>query len=226
MPECAYCFKAYEKHIHLTRHERICGLVHHKRVTRDDDDEPLPSMRQLYEVLLHLVDENKRLKEKVGRLTVKQQREWSLEEAIGSAVPCQSFREWSKSLAATPEHLEYVFEHGRADGLAKLVGELFGGGVTTKPFRAFRQRKDTVYAFKEDGKWSKLENSEWELFINTLDKMLYVQFEEWQKAHATQLSEPKFQEIYLLNMSKLRSGRGEVTKVKRTVYATITESVS
>ena len=42
-------------------------------------------MRDLYEVVLHLVDENKRLQEKVGRLTVQQRRTWSLEEALGAA---------------------------------------------------------------------------------------------------------------------------------------------
>lgn len=219
MSECAFCFKRYKHRTHLVRHERICGLTHHRR-TCHDDDEPLPSVRQLYEVALHLLEENKRLKEKVGRLTIKQQREWSLDEALGGAVPRQTFREWRKALTARSEHLECAFEHGRTEGIVRMAKELVATPHRDLPIRAFQQRKDTVYAYGEDGKWSKLDSGDLTLLINTFDKMLRVEFARWQDANSARLGEPAFQEEFLENMRKLngRSTHGEATKVKRAMY--------
>lgn len=224
MPSCAFCAKEYKHRTLLLRHERICGITYEKR-TRDDD-ESTPSLRDLYEVVLHLVDENKRLQEKVKRLTTQQQRSWNLEEALGTHIPSQSFREWTKSLLATPRHLECVFDHGRVEGLTDMVTEFVESTSLDLPLRAFRQRKDTIYAY-DDGKWSKMETSDWNLFLNTLDKLLRIQFYQWQQENTSQLMNPTFQELYITNMRKLngKANQGEVTKVKRAMYTAITERV-
>ena len=218
MPACVYCAKEYKQRTLLTRHERVCGVTHRGRSR--DDDEALPSQRDLYEVVLHLLDKVGRLEEKVGRLTTQERRAWSLEEALGGAVPTQSFREWSKSLVATPQHIEHVFERGHAEGLVRMVKELLGAPSPDLPLRAFQQRKDTVYAYGADGKWEKLETGDWELFLKTLDKTLYVQFIRWQQAAVTQMSEAAFQDTYSANLNRMSgsSGHGEATKVKRAVY--------
>lgn len=222
MPQCAFCEKEYRNRTYLARHERICAFIHHRRI-REDVAEPLPSVRQLYEVVLHLVEENNRLKNKVARLTVKEQREWSLEEALGSAVPPQTFREWSKTLTATRSHLEAVFEHGRVEGISRMVTEMVSAAAANTnilPVRAFPQRKHAVYAYGENGKWSRLDNNDWQLFLNTLDKALRTQFAKWQQEHSEQLFEPTFQELLVANMNKLNTKtRGdEATKLKRVIY--------
>ena len=155
-----------------------------------------------------MVDENKRLKKRVERLAAQQRRAWSLEKAVGADIPRQSFREWCKSLAAAPRHLEHVFKHGRIEGFTYLATELIGEHREELPLRAFKERKDAVYAYGEEGKWSRLENSDWELFLNILDKLLRIQFNGWQDAHALQITNPAFQELYITNMCKL-NGKGE-----------------
>jgi hypothetical protein len=221
MPACAHCFKEYKQRTLLIRHERICGITQQSRSIRED--ESVPSNRDLYEVVLHLVDKVRRLEEKVGRLNVQQQRAWNLEEALGGDIPPHSFREWSKLLAATPRHLENIFEHGRTEGLIEMVTEMIGAQQKGTPLRAFRQRKDTVYAYGDDGKWSKLNKDDWDLFLNTLDKMLRVQFHQWQEANVSQMMQPAFQYTYLTNMRKLNgtANQGEAIKVKRAIYELI-----
>ena len=223
MPFCVHCAKEYKHQTCLIRHERICGITHKGR--NRSDDEPLPSVRDLYEVVLHLVEDNKRLKEKVDRLVIKQRQEWSLDEALQGNVPSQTFRQWSKCLVASREHLEYIFQHGRVQGLIQMVTALAKAPNNDLPIRAFKQKKDTVYGYNENGKWEKLSNDDWALFVNTLDKILRVEFTNWQEENTSRLFQPTFQDILVENMQKLNDKRhsNETIKVKQAIYKLISE---
>lgn len=224
MLSCETCGKCYKQRARLNRHERICSVTQGER-RELNEDEPLPTVRDLYEVVLHLVDENNRLKEKVSALTQRQQRAWTLKEAVGDATPCHSFREWCRSLVATEAQFEYLLMHGRTETYVNMVKDLVKMPAEELPLRSFDQRKDTVYAFGDDRTWRIMEGGDWTFLLDTLQKVLTIQSLEWQERTRPTMSEDKFNQLCVENSNKLTRGsdRGDATKVKRAIYAALLE---
>lgn len=219
MPECVYCGKSYNRNTLLVRHERTCSIVHRTQGERDLDEESLPSGRDQHEVIIYLVQEVRRLNEKVNRLTNQQNRQWNLEEAVGNTVPPQTFSEWSASFAVNREHLDHLFHHGRVEGFVHLVTQMMKTSHAELPLRAFSQKKDIVYAYDDGGKWSKLEAEDWQRFLNRVDQKMRFQFSRWSDEVKQLWSKAEYQEAYVENMKKLnKSHHGEASKVRRAMF--------
>ena len=54
---CIHCGKSYVKRVNLDKHVTICELLHNRRNTSlviEDEEEPLPSQRKLFHMLIEL----------------------------------------------------------------------------------------------------------------------------------------------------------------------------
>ena len=74
---CVYCGKSYKKITNLNKHVVVCDLIQKSKRRaltgsglriEDDEEEPLPSQRKMFEMLMELGQKYSRLEEKVDEI--------------------------------------------------------------------------------------------------------------------------------------------------------------
>ena len=148
-------------------------------------------------------------------------------------------------LAAIPpitrEHLELVFRHGFMDGMCAIIASSIAGA----PLRAYDEAPGLlVYETEPEPepepdatKWRPMTHSEFERFINRMQKLVMNEFVGWQQEHKERWHDPDFAEQYDANMLKVMgSGKGKsggcsnrdalIARMKPKVYAAIKRSAN
>ena len=71
---CVHCGKSYKKRENLNKHLNLCELLHKSKKAGPliiEDDEPLPSQRKMYQMLLELGQKYNRMEEKMEEMNKK-----------------------------------------------------------------------------------------------------------------------------------------------------------
>jgi hypothetical protein len=138
----------------------------------------------------------------------------------------------------TREHLELVFQHGFMDGVCAIIASSIAGA----PLRAYDEAPGLlVYETEPEQpdtiKWRPITHSEFERFINRVQKLVMNEFVGWQQEHKERWHDPDFAEQYDANMLKVMgSGKGKsggcsnrdalIARMKPKVYAAIKRSAN
>jgi hypothetical protein len=143
------------------------------------------------------------------------------------------------------EHLELVFQHGFMDGVCAIVASSIASD-NTAPLRAYDEAPGLLVVYETDPepepesqtiKWRPMTHSEFEQFINRMQKLVMNEFVSWQQEHKERWHDPDFAEQYDANMLKVMgSGKGKsggcsnrdmlMTRLKPKVYAAIKRSAN
>jgi len=162
------------------------------------------------------------------------------------------FSEWVPSLGRN--HLVLVFQHGFMDGMCAIIASMIAVS-SCAPLCAYDEAPGTMFVYEQshqphDGTgapekaftqktlaWRAMTHTEFEQFINRMQKRLMNEFVRWQQEHAAQLHEPDFAEQYDANLLKVTgSGKAKsggcsnrdmlMTRLKPKVYAAIKRSAN
>ena len=142
------------------------------------------------------------------------------------------------------EHLELVFQHGFIDGVCAIVASSIASD-NTAPLRAYDEAPGLLVVYETDPtdpesqtiKWRPITHSEFEQFINRMQKLVMNEFVSWQQEHKERWHDPDFAQQYDANMLKVMgSGKGKsggcsnrdmlMTRLKPKVYAAIKRSAN
>jgi len=143
------------------------------------------------------------------------------------------------------EHLEFVFQHGFMDGMCAIVASSIASD-NTAPLRAYDEAPGLLVVYETEPepepesqtfKWRPMTHSEFERFINRMQKLVMNEFVGWQQEHKERWHDPDFAEQYDANMLKVMgSGKGKsggcsnrdmlMTRLKPKVYAAIKRSAN
>jgi hypothetical protein len=142
------------------------------------------------------------------------------------------------------EHLELVFQHGFMDGVCAIVASSIASD-NTAPLRAYDEAPGLLVVYETDPtdpesqtiKWRPITHSEFEQFINRMQKLVMNEFVSWQQEHKERWHDPDFAQQYDANMLKVMgSGKGKsggcsnrdmlMTRLKPKVYAAIKRSAN
>jgi uncharacterized protein YeeX (DUF496 family) len=90
---CVNCGKSYVKKANLEKHLIICDLLQTSRkktkLIIEDDDEPLPTQRKMFEMLIELGQKYSKLEEKVyeiNKLVVKKKKKINVLEWLNANI--------------------------------------------------------------------------------------------------------------------------------------------
>jgi hypothetical protein len=149
------------------------------------------------------------------------------------------FSEWLPAIPAlSREHLERVFQHGFMDGLCAIIALCTAEG---RAIRAYDEAPGALFVYEGDADggraWRRMAHSEFERFINRMQKLLMNEFVRWQQEHRERWHEPDFAEQYDANLLKVTgSGKGKsggcsnrdmlMTRLKPKVYMAIKRSAN
>jgi hypothetical protein len=162
------------------------------------------------------------------------------------------FSDWLPAIPPiTREHLALVFQHGFMDGMCAIIASIVSPScppISSYPLCAYDEYPSTLFVYEQQQsdclgapekafttpicKWRPITHSEFERFINRMQKLLMNEFVRWQQEHAAQLHEPDFAEKYDANLLKVMgSGKSKsggcsnrdmlITRMKPKVYAAI-----
>jgi hypothetical protein len=188
--------------------------------------------------LLEWLNDNARLNDEAARLNGEAAR-------LNGEARLLPFSAW---LPAIPpinrEHLELVFQHGFMDGVCAIVASSIASD-NTAPLRAYDEAPGLLVVYETDPtdpesqtiKWRPITHSEFEQFINRMQKLVMNEFVSWQQEHKERWHDPDFAEQYDANMLKVMgSGKGKsggcsnrdmlMTRLKPKVYAAIKRSAN
>jgi len=161
--------------------------------------------------------------------------------------PSAVFSDWLTAVPAfTRDDLALVFQHGFIDGMCGIIA-----GKSCPPIRAYDEAPGTLFVYEHgdsddnnDGnngngnnRWRPMTHSEFERFINRMQKLLMNEFVGWQQEHKERWHEPDFAEQYDANLLKVTgSGKAKsggcsnrdmlITRMKPKVYAAIKRSAA
>jgi hypothetical protein len=176
--------------------------------------------------------------------------EWLNGTALRPALleALKPFAEWLPAIPPiTRDHLALVFQHGFMDGMCAIIASIVSPSC---PLCAYDEYPGTLFVYEKKEQyeclgapekaftttsscaWRPITHSEFERFINRMQKLLMNEFVRWQQEHTAQLHEADFAEKYDANLLKVTgSGKAKsggcsnrdmlITRMKPKVYAAI-----
>ena len=165
-----------------------------------------------------------------------------------------TFSDWLPPLDR--EHLALVFQHGFMDGMCAIIASLTSSNssyhpchpISSCPLCAYDEAPGTLFVYEEQTQpegapkevicaWRTITHTEFERFINRMQKLLMNEFVCWQQENEARLHESDFAEQYDANLLKVTgSGKAKsggcsnrdmlITRMKPKVYAAIKRTAS
>jgi hypothetical protein len=173
-----------------------------------------------------------------------------LEWLTAQPKPKAPFSVWLPAIPPlTREHLALVFQHGFMDGMCAIIASIVS---SSDPLCAYDEAPGTLFVHErpshEEGApekaatnnacvWRPMTRSEFEKFINRMQKLLMNEFVRWQQENKERWHDPDFAEQYDTNLLKVTgSGKAKsggcsnrdmlMTRMKSKVHAAIKRSAN
>ena len=196
---CVYCGKGYKTRTNLEKHLLLCEMLHKRSRSSIEDEEILPSQKQIYKLLLELGQKYNRLEEKVDEINkwvVNKKKKINILEWLTQNVdPILTFEHITEKIIITDEHIEFLLNNSFNDML-NLIFEttIYKMNENEKPIYGFIQNTNTLYIYDKDNDkninvWSKLTNDKLTRFLNKIQMKISKIFYEWKKTHEKEIKE-------------------------------------
>jgi hypothetical protein len=205
---CTYCYRSYKKKDNYDKHVQCCEFFYRSRREHVDIAyEPIPTQRELYQLVKELAYKCDKLQKKVDKLettnTNKQRKH--IADYLQEQTPQITAFQWAHQIEITQQHLETIFENSLIEGIAQSIRDHIHI-VSLLPFCAFSQKQNTIYIYNtplEDDhdatpQWHVMSNKEMDKIIYIISYKIMRAFMEWQQKNYQHLNneyedEPEFE---------------------------------
>jgi hypothetical protein len=153
---CIHCGKSYVKRANLDNHVIICELLHNRRNTSlviEDDEEPLPSQRKMFHMLIELGQKYNKLEEKVEELNkwvVKKKKKINILEWLNdNNTPNVLFDSIIDKIVVNEDDIKNLFESPFNDVLNDIFSRtIYNFNENENPMFAFVQKTNVFYIYE------------------------------------------------------------------------------
>ena len=188
---CSFCEKEFHcrKKTLYDRHIILCEVVHNSNKNKEEDEEEtIPTNKQMYKIIKELSIQNNKLKEKVNELEKIVQRGGMMKkvdilEKLNSnpVKPEYSFKDWVKNIVIEEEDIDKLI----TDNIVNVINTILSRNIDDdSPIISSDIKKTNIYIFTntDEIKWMKMENDDFLLLIKTLYKYLLTSYQtEWKE---------------------------------------------
>ena len=124
----------------------------------------------------------------------------------------ESFESWLQKIVVGMDDLEIMFEENLENASKELVKKNLKMDAKHLPFRAFVEKKNTVYVFVKNkdltSEWRILSLDDVERINYALSKRFLTRFIEWQNLHREEIDScEKMKDLHMEYMMKLNGGK-------------------
>jgi len=194
---CTYCYRAYKKKDNYDKHVQCCEFFYRSRREHADIAyEPIPTQRELYQLVKELAYKCDKLQKKIDKLestsTNKQRKQ--ITEYLQDQIPQMTAFQWAHQIEISQQHLETIFENSLIEGIAQSIRDHIHI-VSLLPFCAFSQKQNTIYIYNTNSddqdattppQWHTMSNKELDKIISIISHKIMRAFLEWQQKHYQQ----------------------------------------
>ena len=205
---CITCGKGYKTRRNLEKHTILCELSYNsKKLTsrnqEKEEDDPLPSHRQMYQMLIELSQKYNRLDEKVDELNkwvIKKKKKINVLEWLNAnIIPELVFGNLAEKVIILDEDIEFMLNNTFNDTLNVIFSRsIYIIDEQNNPIFAFSQKANIFYIYDkiEDDKenkcvWSELSKEKLVRFMCIVQMKIFKTFCEWKKKNQDMLSTDK-----------------------------------
>lgn len=183
---CIHCGKSYVKRVNLNNHVVICELLHNRRNTSsEDDEEPLPSQRKMFHMLIDLGQKYNKLEEKVEELNkwvIKKKKKINILEWLNdNNNPNILFESIIDKITVNDDDIKNLFENPFNDVLNDIFSRTIYSFIEGEnPMFAFVQKSNVFYVYElvDNNKkmWVELSKEKMIKFLNKVHTKILKAF--------------------------------------------------
>jgi len=218
--KCKYCNRTYKLKQNYDKHYLLCDTLNKtsiRNTTKENNDDYVPSLRDMFTIILELTAKNSQLEQKVEELSKwaesKKKKlnviDW-LNEKYTKNI---KYTEWLAGINITRNHLEAVFKSDMATGCYEILQSLLSLHMTedisneqTRPIKAFDQKENILFIYNDDNKWEILTLPMFANLMNILSKKIITEFLKWQTENKSKMRQDEFSYTYARNVQKIMGG--------------------
>ena len=200
---CVHCGKSYVKRSNLDKHIVLCDLLQKSKKSKniEEDEEPLPSQRKLFQMLIELGQKYNQLEEKVEEMSkwvVKKKKKINMLEWLNTnIIPNIAFEQLYDKIIITHDDIKYLLNNSFYDSLNEVFSKtIYDFSESNSPIYAFIQKTNTFYIYdREDnsinGKniWIEFSREKMIKFFNKIHMKFIKTFCDWKKSNAKEIKE-------------------------------------
>ena len=215
---CKYCNRTYKLKPNYDKHYLLCDTLNKTRISKgkntkeNNADDYVPSMRDMFTLILELTAKNSRLEQKIEELSKwaesKKKKlnviDW-LNEKYTKNI---KYTEWLAGINITRNHLEAVFKSDMATGCYEILQSLLSVDMTDEimPIKAFDQKENLLFIYNDDNTWEILSQTMFANLMNILSKKIITEFLKWQTENKSKMRQDEFSYTYARNVQKIMGG--------------------
>jgi len=189
---CVHCGKTYKKRENLNKHVDLCELLHKSKKAGPliiEDDEPLPSQRKMYQMLIDLGQKYNRLEEKMEEMNkwvAKKKKKINVLEWLNTNVtPTITFDFIMEKIIVSEDDVNYLLHNSFYDTMNEVFSRsIYNFNETENPIFAFTQKQNIFYIYDivDDKKvWIELTRERLVKFLNKVHMKIFKAFCDWKQ---------------------------------------------
>jgi hypothetical protein len=193
---CVYCGRTYKKRVNLDKHMILCELLQKSKKNQInysiEEEEPLPSQRKMFHMLLELGDKFTRLEgkiEEINKWVIKKKKKINVLDWLNANLkPVITFDQVSDKITVNEKDILSLFENTFYD----VLNEIFSNNIyqfneNENPIFAFIQKTNIFYIYDKDGIWKELSKDLLIKFLNKIHMKIIKCFYDWKKTKTNEI---------------------------------------
>ena len=231
MPACPHCQRHYARKTYFDRHVGVCEFLCKNKKAQKlelEEREELPTLRDLYQVVMELVVKNKQLEAQVralsssgSALAIKTQKIPLATEWLNATYPAATdYTAWFNAIQVTRAHLHIFFDSDYVNGVTQALKQALPLDNAQRPLRAFADKANVFYWYNQaEKKWQLMDHALYLQLMHAYDKKFLVEFGQWQRENKEKLYSDEFAVTFNNYMKKMMATREALySRIKKELY--------
>jgi hypothetical protein len=204
---CTYCGKNYKTRTNLHKHQVLCETLTRAKKQKSNNDEeilPIPSIKQMYKIILDLSLKCNHLEEKVEEMqkwVIQKRKKINILEWLNeNHRPSTNLESWIQTIKILKEETELIFQNSFLDVLREIGNRIFYQTQVAEeqtqvaeeqtqvvsdqkelvPIFAFTQKPNTLYIF-QDNQWCECSKQQITKILINIHFKYTKSFIEWKR---------------------------------------------
>lgn len=231
---CLNCGKSYVKKANLRRHEVTCVLLNpNKKHKKEDEEEELPSYRELFTLVKELCDRHKKMEKKMEeyeKVITKHKKKINVIEWLNkNKRPEYNFESLDTKLLIRNDHIEFLLNHNYFELIKEIYKEYLSNSNIDIPIAALANNSSKIYIWtacnsrNEENKWNELDKESLVRLNSILQRNISKAFSKWKDINKNEIARnDKMEEICNKILLKIMSPECKTikthTRLKNILY--------
>jgi len=202
---CIHCGKSYKLKINLNKHTNLCELIQKSKRNKTyliiEDEEEVPTQKQMYNMLLEMAYKYNRLEEKMMEMNKwannKKKKINVLDYLNTNITPLLLFENLSDKIIVTDDDIDFLLNNTFYDTINELFTKTIyklNDNINTYPIFAVIQKSNTIYIYDKtidnntnntnntnNNVWQECTREKIVKFLNIIHIKISKYFYNWKK---------------------------------------------